>query len=80
MPARFCPPLVMPNSDACLMELMVSPPALASATILALEACACSRKELKSVPGNGVRTLPSTLPPFFSTTASVSRSSAWPKA
>ena len=70
----------MPNSDACLIELIVSPPALARPMILAFDACACSRKDEKSVPGNGVRTLPSTLPPFFSTTASVSRSSAWPKA
>ena len=39
----------MPNSAACLIELMVSPPALASPMICAFEACACSRKEEKSV-------------------------------
>src|SRR5215831_17241976 len=43
---------------------------------LRLEAFACSRNDEKSVPGNGWRTLPSTLPPLFTTTASVSRSSA----
>src|SRR5262249_33236611 len=60
--ARFWPPWVMPNSDACLIELIVSAPALASPMILAFEACACSRKEEKSVPGKGGRTFPSTLP------------------
>ena len=79
-PARLWPALVMPNSDACLIELMVSPPALARPMTLALDACACSRKDEKSWPGNGWRTLPSTLPPAFSTAAVVSRSSAWPKA
>ncbi len=62
------------------MALVVSPPALASPMILALEAWAWSRNEEKSAVLSGCRTLPSTLPPFFSTTASVSRSSAWPKA
>ena len=38
----------MPNSAACLIELIVSPPALARPMILAFEACACSRKEEKS--------------------------------
>src|SRR6516225_5280525 len=75
-PASFWPPSTMPNSDACLIELMVSPPALASPMIFAFEAFACSRNDEKSVPGNGWRTLPSTLPPLFTTTASVSRSSA----
>ena len=78
--ARFWPPLTMPNSDACLIELMVSLPALASPMILARDACACSRNDEKSVPGKGWRTWPSTLPPFFTTTAAVSRSSASPKA
>src|SRR5208282_2014836 len=79
-PSRLCPPLARPNSDACLIELMVSPPALASPTTLALEACACSRNDEKSLVLSGWRTLPSTLPPFFSTTAAVSRSSAYPNA
>ena len=39
----------MPNSAACLIELMVSPPALARPMICAFEACACSRNEEKSV-------------------------------
>jgi hypothetical protein len=54
--------------------------ALASPITLAFEACAWSRKDEKSVPGNGVFTAPKTLPPFFCTIAVVSRSSAWPKA
>src|SRR5262245_47204615 len=49
--ASFWPPETMPNSAACLTELMVSPPALASPMTLALEAWACSRNEEKSVPG-----------------------------
>src|SRR5207253_10554988 len=48
---------VTPNSAACLIELMVSLPALARPMILALEACACSRNDEKSVPGNGWRTI-----------------------
>jgi hypothetical protein len=44
---------VMPNSAACLIELMVSPPALARPMILRLEAWACSRKDEKS-PGKRV--------------------------
>ena len=70
----------MPNSDACLIVLTVSPPALASPITLAPEACACSRKEEKSWPGKGWRTAPSTSPPAASTTAVVFASSAWPKA
>ena len=50
MPARFWPPLTMPNSDACLIELMVSPPALARPMIFAFDACACSRNDEKSEP------------------------------
>src|SRR3954467_9478523 len=75
-PASFCPPLTMPNSAACLIELMVSPPALARPTTLAFDDCACSRNDEKSLLFSGWRTLPSTLPPFFSTTSPVSRSSA----
>jgi len=33
--ARFCPPATMPNSPACLIALMVSPPPFASPMILA---------------------------------------------
>src|SRR5271154_5572689 len=36
-PANFWPPFVMPNSAPCLIELMVSPPALARPMILPLE-------------------------------------------
>jgi hypothetical protein len=63
-----------------LIELVVSPPALASPMILAFELCACSRKEEKSALLSGCLTPPSTLPPLAVTTAAVSRSSAWPKA
>ena len=55
-PASVWPAWVMPNSAACLMELMVSPPALARPMTCAPEACACSRKDEKSVPGNGCLT------------------------
>src|SRR4029079_552907 len=79
-PAIRWPPLTMPNSDACLIELMVSPPALARPTTLALDACACSRNDEKAEVLSGWRTAPSTLPPAFVTAAEVSRSSAWPKA
>jgi hypothetical protein len=48
--------------------------------ILALDDCACSRNDEKSWLLSGTFTSPSTLPPFFSTTALVSRSSAWPNA
>ncbi len=48
-PAKLCPPLTMPNSAPCLIELMVSPPALARPMTLAFDDCACSRNEEKSV-------------------------------
>ena len=70
----------MPNSLAALMELMVSPPALARPITFAFEDCACKRKEEKSVALSGCFTEPSTLPPEAITTEVVSRSSAWPKA
>jgi hypothetical protein len=38
----------MPNSAACLIALVVSPPAFASPMIFAFELCACSRNEEKS--------------------------------
>src|ERR1700732_56128 len=66
-PANFCPPLVIPNSAPCLIELMVSPPALARPMILAFDDCACRRKEEKSFVFSGWRTLPSTFPPLAST-------------
>src|SRR5919206_2534883 len=47
-PASFWPPLAMPNSEACLIELMVSPPALDRPITLAFDACACSRNDEKS--------------------------------
>ena len=37
-----------PNSPACLIELVMSLPPLASPAILARELCACSRKGAKS--------------------------------
>src|SRR6476646_11436151 len=48
-PANFCPPLTMPNSAPCLIELMVSPPALARPMTFAFEDCACSRNDEKSL-------------------------------
>src|SRR5882762_11988778 len=62
-PANFCPPLTMPNSAPCLIELMVSPPALASPMTLAFDACACSRNDEKSLVLIGCFTSPTTLPP-----------------
>ncbi|MCY1308355.1 hypothetical protein D9M70_583570 [compost metagenome] len=71
---------MMPNSNACLMLLMVSPLPLARPMTWALEACACSRNEEKSALAIGWRTLPTTCPPLDLTTAIASRSSEWPKA
>lgn len=79
-PASRWPPLTMPNSAACLIEFVVSPPALARPTIFAFEACACSRNDEKSDEFNGCLTLPRILPPAFVTAAVVSRSSAAPNA
>jgi len=78
--ARRCPPRTMPNSAACLMELVVSSPPLARPTIFAWELYACSRKEAKSAVPNGWRTLPATLPPAASTKRLASRCIAWPNA
>src|SRR4029453_7376469 len=78
--ASFWPPDTIPNSAACLIALVVSPPALASPMTLAFDACACNRKEEKSEVLIGCLTPPSTLPPFAVTTAAVSRSSACPNA
>src|SRR5262245_45749690 len=52
-PASFWPPLTMPNSDAALIELMVSPPAFASPMTFAFEVCACSRNDEKSLVLSG---------------------------
>src|SRR5260221_14715807 len=45
----------MPNSDACLIELVVSRPALASPMIFAFELCACNRNDEKSEEFKGMR-------------------------
>src|SRR5215831_13474447 len=55
-PANFWPPLTMPNSAPCLIELMVSPPALARPITFALDDCACSRNDEKSLVLSGWRT------------------------
>src|SRR5207302_1076964 len=55
-PAKFWPPLTMPNSAPCLIELMVSPPALASPMTFAFEDCACRRNDEKSLVLIGWRT------------------------
>src|SRR3954471_8464675 len=72
-PANFCPPDTMPNSAPALIELMVSPPALARPMTFAFEDWACSRNDEKSLVLSGWRTLPTTLPPLASTAAEVSR-------
>src|SRR5437868_10730981 len=72
-PANFCPPLTMPNSAPCLIELMVSPPALARPMTFDFDDCACSRNDEKSLVLRGWRTLPSTLPRLAATAAAVSR-------
>ena len=80
-PASFWPPATSPNSPACLIELMVSPPALAKPTTLAPEPCACSRKDEKSVvPGKGMPHGADHLAAGRLDGGRVSRSSAWPKA
>jgi hypothetical protein len=76
MPTSRWPCRVRPNSPACLIALMVSVPALDSATTCAREAWACSRKEEKSPAFSGCRTRPSTRSPSAFTTASTPRSSA----
>src|SRR3546814_19241322 len=60
-PASFWPAATMPNSDACLIELMVSPPALARPITFAPEACARSRNEDHSLVPSGCRTAPHNL-------------------
>ena len=60
-PASFMV-LVMPNSLAALIELVVSPPALARPMILALEACACSTKDDRSGVASGGLGVPAFAP------------------
>src|SRR3954451_2989274 len=62
----------MPNSAACLIELVVSWPALARPTIFAFELCACSTKEEKSDEISGTRTAKTTVPPAWQTISLVS--------
>ena len=72
----FC---VRPNSAACLMQLIVSAPALARPSTSAPLDCAEIRKEEKSlVPGNGYADAPRTLPPSLLTKVLASRCSCWP--
>src|ERR1043166_1462081 len=56
-PANFCPPLTIPNSAPALIELMVSPPALASPMTLAFDVWACSRNDEQSLVLSGGGTL-----------------------
>src|SRR3954466_12143257 len=60
--------LVMPNSLAALIALMVSLPALARPRICALLDWACSRNDEKSLADNGCLTVPTTVPPAAFTT------------
>src|SRR5215217_5157784 len=78
-PASFID-LVMPNSLAALMLLIVSPPALARPRICALLDCACSRNDEKSLAESGWRTEPTTVPPAALTTADESFCSCAPNA
>ena len=52
-PASFWPPWVMPNSAACLIELMVSPPALASPITLRRRPAPAAGRTRSPWPGNG---------------------------
>jgi hypothetical protein len=65
---------------ACLIELMVSPPALARPMTLAFDACACSRKDEKSARERVADLAQHLAAVGLDHVASVSRSSAWPKA
>ncbi len=61
--ASFCPPCVIPNSRACLIEVIVSLPALASPITWHRTPVHGSRKDEKSCVANGWRTAPTTVPP-----------------
>ncbi len=79
-PAILWPFAARPNSAAALMALMVSVPALARATIFALEACAWRRYALKSVVPSGCATSPSTVPPSLRTSTPTSCARVLPNA
>ena len=72
--------LVMPNSLAALIELIVSPPGFARPRIFACEVWAWSKNEPKSEALKGCLTLPSTLPPSALMTSLASFSSEVPNA
>ena len=55
--------ILMPNSLACLIELIVSAPALASPSTLAPLACAWIRRDEKSRRANGYAGTEPTMPP-----------------
>src|SRR3546814_5702355 len=57
-PASFCPACTIPNSAACLIELIVTVPALAKPMTWEPDPCAWSRKEEKSDVLIGTRTAP----------------------
>src|SRR3569623_351585 len=78
-PASFIV-LVLPNSLAALIELIVSPPALANPRICAFDACACNKNKEKTEVDSGGVTDPSTWPPDALTTLAVSDSSEAPNA
>src|SRR6187402_1508680 len=78
-PASFID-LVIPNSLAALIVLIVSPPAFARPRICALLDCACSRNDEKSLADSGWRTDPTTVPPAALTTAVVSFCNCEPNA
>jgi hypothetical protein len=71
---------VNPNSCACLSELLVSLPPLASAITSAPDACACRRNDEKSDVLVGCRTEPATWPPWAFTMRETSASIACPNA
>ncbi|MNT47466.1 hypothetical protein D3C72_1841840 [compost metagenome] len=74
------PALIRPNSPAALTPLIMSLPAFASTTTLALEAEAATTGLLKSLALSGCRVAPTFLPPPASTALRKSASSDWPKA
>src|ERR1700712_3693743 len=70
--------LVMPNSFAALIALIVSPPAFARPRISALRDWPCKRNDEKSLDDSGCRTEPTTLPPAALTAVVASFCSAVP--
>jgi len=70
----------MPNSEACLTELIVVAAGVGQADDLGLRGLRLQQEGREVLRVQRWRTLPSTLPPFLITAASVSRSSAWPNA